>query len=88
MLGLGVLLWGLHMGMSQGLLAAMVADTASPERRGSAYGMFNLVCGVAMLLASAIAGVLWERIGPAATFIGGAGFALLTLLVMLRRPGR
>jgi MFS family permease len=88
MLGLGVMLWGLHMGMSQGLLAAMVADTAPPERRGTAYGVFNLVCGVAMLLASAIAGVLWERIGPAGTFIGGAGFALLTLLVMLRRPGR
>jgi MFS family permease len=87
MLALGVLLWGLHMGMTQGLLAAMVADTAPPERRGTAYGVFNLVCGVAMLLASAIAGLLWERIGSAATFIGGAGFALLTLLAMLRRTG-
>ncbi len=75
----GVMIWGLHMGLTQGLLAALVADTAQPELRGTAFGMFNLLCGIAALAASVIAGLLWDAAGPTATFLGGAGFALLGL---------
>lgn len=82
---LGVALWGLHMGMTQGLLAAMVAGTAPDDLRGTAFGLFNLVSGVAMLLASVIAGVLWERLGSQATFIAGGAFAVLTLLGLVVR---
>ena len=85
---LGVVLWGLHMGMTQGLLAAMVADTAPEDLRGTAFGLFNLVSGVAMLLASAIAGLLWERLGSEATFIAGAGFALLCGMALLASAGK
>jgi predicted MFS family arabinose efflux permease len=80
----GVVLWGLHMAMTQGLLATMVADTAPAELRGTAYGMFNLVCGVAMLLASALAGLLWDQWGAAWTFGAGAAFSLLALVLLLR----
>ncbi len=86
----GVALWGLHMGMTQGLLAAMVADAAPAELRGTAFGVFNLASGVAMLIASAVAGVLWHWLGPQATFAAGGGFALLALagvLLMRRRSG-
>ena len=76
---LGVALWGVHMGMTQGLLAAMVADTAPDDLRGTAYGFFNLLSGVAMLASSAIAGLLWDKLGSAFTFYAGAGFAALTL---------
>jgi MFS family permease len=79
----GVALWGVHMGMTQGLLAAMVADTAPADLRGTAYGFFNLLSGVAMLLSSAIAGLLWDGFGSAVTFYAGAGFATLALVVML-----
>lgn len=75
MLAAGVLLWGLHMGLTQGLLAAMVAHTAPAELRGTAFGVFNLASGVAMLLASALAGALWHYLGPAATFWAGAALA-------------
>lgn len=82
----GVALWGIHMGMTQGLLATMVADTAPAALRGTAFGMFNCVSGLAMLLASAVAGWLWDRHGFAATFYAGAAFsALALLLVLLRR---
>ncbi|MBI2717898.1 MAG: MFS transporter [Rhizobiales bacterium] len=77
--GLGVVLWGLHMGLTQGLLSALVADTAPAELRGTAFGMFNLITGVALLLASLIAGVLWDWLGPDATFLAGAGFAVLSI---------
>ena len=76
----GVALWGIHMGMTQGLLATMVADTAHPSLRGTAFGVFNLVSGIAMLIASAIAGWLWQTMGAPATFIAGAVFASLTLM--------
>ena len=76
----GVVLWGMHMGLTQGLLAAMVADTAPADLRGTAYGFFNLVSGVAMLAASVVAGLLWDRLGPAFTFYAGAGFALFALV--------
>ena len=77
---LGVLLWGAHMGMSQGILAAMVADSAPPALRGTAFGIFNLFAGVAMLAASVIAGWLWQSAGSAATFHAGAAFAALALV--------
>lgn len=86
---LGVLLWGLHMGMSQGLLAAMVAAQAPPDLRGTAFGFFNLASGVAMLVASVVAGLLWDGLGSAWTFGAGAGFAALTLAALAwngRRP--
>jgi MFS family permease len=71
----GVALWGLHMGLTQGLLSAMVAETAPETLRGTAFGVFNLASGVAMLAASAIAGALWHFVGPAATFWTGAALA-------------
>ena len=79
---IGVALWGLHMGLTQGLLAALVADTAPPELRGTAFGMFNLVSGIALLAASIIAGALWDMIGPGGTFFAGALFTALALVVM------
>lgn len=76
----GVALWGGHMGMTQGLLAAMVADTAPADLRGTAYGFFSRLSGLSMLLSSVIAGLLWDQIGSTAIFYAGAGFAALTLL--------
>ncbi len=83
----GVILWGLHMGFTQGLLATLIADTAPPELRGTAYGIFNLLGGVALLAASVLAGALWDSTGPQATFLVGAGFtsAALLGLVLVRR---
>jgi MFS family permease len=84
----GAGLWGLHMGLSQGLFAAMVADTAPKALRGTAFGLFNLVSGVALFLASLLAGLLWEGFGSAATFLCGAAFsgvALAGLLVLVSR---
>lgn len=78
----GIALWGLHMGMTQGLLARMVADAAPEDLRGSAYGFFNLVSGIALLLASALAGWLWDLAGAPVTFVAGALFCLLTLGAM------
>ncbi|NLS18863.1 MFS transporter [Rhizobium sp. P40RR-XXII] len=78
--GLGVVLWGLHMGFTQGLLAKLIADTSPAELRGTAFGMFNLITGVALLLASVIAGALWDVTGPRGTFLAGAGFAALTIV--------
>ena len=72
---IGVLLWGLHMGLTQGLLATLVADVAAAELRGTAFGMFNLLSGLATLAASLIAGDLWDRHGAQATFCAGAAFA-------------
>lgn len=84
---LGVMLWGLHMGLSQGLLATMVAGSAPADLRGTAFGLFNLASGIAMLLASGIAGWLWQSMGPQSTFLAGAGFsaAALLLLALQRR---
>lgn len=82
----GVLLWGLHMGMTQGLLATMVADTAPADLRGTAFGFFNLVSGVAMLVASVLAGWLWDALGAAFTFYAGAGFCALTLVALAVAP--
>ena len=84
----GVALWGIHMGMTQGLLATMVADTAPADLRGTAYGFFNLMSGLAMLIASSLAGWLWEQQGAATTFLGGAVFAGVALLGMLAQRAR
>jgi len=77
---LGVALWGLHMGLTQGLLSALVADEAPQNLRATAFGVFNFVSGVALLLASLIAGALWEMVGPPATFIAGAIFTAIGLV--------
>lgn len=82
---LGVALWGLHMGMTQGLLATMVADTAPAHLRGTAFGFFNLAGGLAMLVASVLAGLLWDSLGAATTFYAGAVFSLLALVMLLWR---
>lgn len=82
----GVALWAVHMGMTQGLLAAMVADVAPADLRGTAFGFFNLVSGLAMLLASGVAGALWQWWGPAWTFGAGAVFCALALGVLALRP--
>ena len=80
-LAAGVVLWGLHMGCTQGLLAAMVSHAAPEELRGTAFGVFNLAAGAAMLLASVIAGALWQYAGPAATFWAGAALAAASLAI-------
>ncbi len=79
----GAALWGLHMGFTQGLLATLVADAAPAELRGTAFGVFNLITGVALLLASVIAGALWDIYGPQATFLAGAAFTIITLVGLL-----
>lgn len=81
----GITFWGLHMAMTQGLLATMIADIAPADLRGTAYGFFNLVAGIAMLIASAIAGLLWDQFGARFTFIAGGGFAVLALVGLLAR---
>ncbi|MDP3512760.1 MAG: MFS transporter [Sulfuritalea sp.] len=85
---LGVLLWGLHMGMTQGLLAAMIADTAPADLRGTAFGFFNLASGIAMLCASALAGLLWDSLGAVYTFIGGGLFGAAALAAIVLRGAR
>jgi MFS family permease len=85
----GVAIWGLHMGMTQGLLSTMVADTAPGDLRGTAFGFYNLLSGLAMLVASVVAGLLWDLIGPSVTFYAGAAFCLLALTAMaVKRPSR
>jgi MFS family permease len=83
---LGILLWGLHLGMTQGLLATMVADAAPADLRGTAFGFFNLLSGLAMLVASVLAGLLWDQLGPASTFHAGAVFSVLALAAILVKP--
>jgi MFS family permease len=85
----GAALWGIHMALTQGLLAKLIADTAPMHLRGTAFGIFNLVSGVALLAASAIAGVLWSDLGAPATFATGAifaGIAAAGLLVYRAAP--
>ncbi len=81
---IGVALWGIHMGMTQGLLATMVADTAPTDLRGTAYGFFNLMSGFAMLIASVLAGLLWDRFGASFTFYAGAVFCAMALIGLIR----
>jgi MFS family permease len=81
-LAVGVLLWGLHMGLTQGLLSAMVAHASPAHLRGTAFGVFNLASGLAMLVASALAGALWQYVGPEATFWAGAALAAASAAIM------
>ena len=81
----GVVLWGLHMGLTQGLLATMVAGAAPDHLRGTAFGFFSLVSGIAMLIASVLAGLLWDEIGAATTFHAGAAFSVLALVILFLR---
>ncbi|WOD14956.1 MFS transporter [Paraburkholderia kirstenboschensis] len=80
---LGVALWGLHMGMTQGLLATMVSHTAPAQLRGTAFGFFNLLGGVVTLLSSVIAGELWDKFGAAATFHAGVVFCVATIALLV-----
>lgn len=88
---LGVALWGLHMGFSQGILASLVADTAPMDLKGTAFGIFNLVSGVCMLIASVLAGAIWQGMGSVNTFLAGAllaATALFLLIAVERSRGR
>lgn len=80
---IGIAMWGLHMGVTQGLLVTLVADTAPQELLGTAYGIFNFTTGIALLAASVLAGGLWEGFGPQATFLAGAFFAIVALTGLL-----
>jgi MFS family permease len=85
----GAMLWGLHMGLTQGLFAAMVADAAPARLRGSAFGVFHLIGGILTFAASALAGGLWQFLGAPAAFLGGAALASLALLgLWTARDGR
>jgi MFS family permease len=81
----GIALWGLHMAMTQGLLAAMVAHAAPVDLRGTAFGLFNLMSGLALLLASCVAGLLWDQWGAPVTFLAGAAFSAAALSVLALR---
>jgi MFS family permease len=83
---LGVAFWGVHMGMTQGLLAAMIAKTAPPDLRGTAFGIFSLVSGVGLLIASVGAGAIWETFGAEYTFYAGAVICLATLVYLRKTP--
>ncbi|MDO8310909.1 MAG: MFS transporter [Sideroxyarcus sp.] len=83
---LGVALWGVHMGITQGLLARMVADVTPDDLRGTAYGFFNLISGLAMLIASVLAGLLWDRLGASFTFYAGAVFCVIAAMGLMWRP--
>ena len=85
---LGVVLWGLHMGMTQGLLAAMIANASPADLRGTAYGFFNLACGLAMLVASVLAGIVWEQCGAPFTFYTGAMCSACAIALVAVKHGR
>ena len=80
---IGIAIWGLHMGFTQGLFAALVADTADASQRGTAFGVFNLVSGIALLAASVLAGLVWDRYGPQATFVAGAAITIVAGLAAI-----
>ncbi|MGH6855703.1 MAG: MFS transporter, partial [Aestuariivirga sp.] len=85
---IGVALWGLHMGLTQGILATLVADAAPAELRGTGFGAFNLVSGLALFAASAVAGILWDMAGASAVFLVSAGFAFVALAGLAAMPSR
>jgi MFS family permease len=84
---IGIVFWGLHMALTQGLFASLVADTAPGSFRGSAFGVFNFSAGIAMLVASVLAGGFWQAYGPLATFLAGAVFAMLALIGLVFAEG-
>lgn len=79
----GAALWGLHMGATQGLLAVFVADATPADLRGTGFGLYNLKTGIALLVSSALAGLLWTAVGPDATFLAEAAFSLIALVRLL-----
>jgi len=79
----GIGFWGLHLALTQGLLAKLVADTAPSDRSGSAFGIFNVVTGLTLLLASVLAGIIWDRLGPLATFVVGGSFATAAAVLLV-----
>jgi MFS family permease len=81
----GIAFWGAHMALTQGLFAKLIADSAPADLRGSAFGLFNLATGIAMLAASVIAGLLWDRFSAGTTFLAGAIFALLASALAVTR---
>jgi len=83
-----VALWGVHLGFSQGVLASLVGDLAPAEHVGTAFGLLNVASGAAVLVASAVAGGLWDALGPAATFVAGGAAALVALAFMPLLPAR
>jgi MFS family permease len=84
---IGIMFWGLHMALTQGLFASLVADTAPESLRGTAFGVFNFAGGIAMLAASVLAGGVWHAVGPLATFLAGAGFAMVGLIGLFVAEG-
>lgn len=86
--GIGVALWGAHMALTQGIFARMIADAAAPERRATSFGAFFFASGIAALLASLGAGLLWDRSGPAATFTAGAAIAAAAGMMLILLPKR
>jgi MFS family permease len=84
----GIALWGVHMGLTEGLISALTADHAPPALRGTAFGIVNLARAAMLLPASALAGALWSGAGPAATFVTGAAIATVAGLaaLALQRP--
>jgi len=78
----------LHMGLTQGVFAAMIAGVAPAHLRGTAFGVFNFACGLAMLVASVLAGLLWDLLGPSATFVAGAAFSMVALVLLVGVSGR
>lgn len=80
---IGVGFWGLQLGLTQGTLSTLVADTCPPNYKGTAYGVFNLFSAIALLLASTVAGTLWDQFGPQTTFLAGAGIAFISLVLFL-----
>jgi MFS family permease len=76
------------MGLTQGVIAALVAETAPGDLRGTAFGVFNLVTGMITLVASVLAGLLWDSIGPAATFLGGAVWAIVAVVMIPSARGK
>jgi MFS family permease len=83
MLGAGTIFWGMHLAFVKGSLSTLVTDTTSPELRGTAYGIFNFVSGIAMLASSIIAGLLWDWYGPSVTFFTGAAFTTIAFIGFL-----
>lgn len=81
----GIILWGLHLGLTQGTLSTLVADTCPPQLRGTAYGFFNLFSAAALLMASIVAGILWDRVGPKMTFLVGSTFSFLSFIIFYLR---